>query len=660
MNLWYCGPTTQKSTRLSLYWNKLSESHSAPSTMISGDALTTLDWMDLLETPASIMHGGTSEMELSSAMRDLIIAANINPSCLTLDNFSTLFQPTHRTKVQEAIANRIKAVELVVECVNGAWYKLKSVFSPKSSQTLCILMDHTEAHEMQRGKEYWESVVAKCPVPIFIGDHVGNSLYFNEEWIKMQQALIHPDRDIRESMYPDERETKLAEMKRAVDAVVPFNSDVRLIGRDGGDLRYRLRFAPVTCNSKYPHPIFVGAQWDVSAIREEQEKTVKHGLQSQFFAIVSHEIRTPLTGIIGMLNVFPKGSNLSEDQSQCLETIDECSSQLMAIVNDVLDYSKSDAGHMKLHCEKVNIRSLLKLVKASFQAKLEEKNLTFLMNVLENVPEFVITDPVRLRQIVFNLVSNSIKFSDHGCIQIIVENNWITTSNALWTSRSFVELKVTVMDEGIGIPECKWSSLFCPFSQVETTSTRRAGGTGLGLAICKKLVNLMSGNIALQRKSGAGTSICFTVLVELLSHEAEQAALKETSKEADVPAEEKEKPVLVVEDNYVNQQFMHRLLKNLDFPNVHFASNGLEAVEMVRKMSFSVIFMDNQMPVMDGYEASKQILAMKPDARIACITGDTYEGIKDRYTALGVKAFLLKPFRRDALQELLRELFYCK
>ncbi|KAI8813954.1 histidine kinase-like ATPase [Cladochytrium replicatum] len=384
---------------------------------------------------------------------------------------------------------------------------------------------------------------------------------------------------------------------------------------------------------------------------------MKDGLQSQFFAIVSHEIRTPLTGIIGMLNVFPKGSNLTDDQSQCLETIDECSSQLMAIVNDVLDYSKCDAGQMKLHCEKANIRSLLKLVKASFQAKLDEKTLGMEIKVLENVPEFVITDQVRLRQIVFNLVSNSIKFSAHGCIQITVETIWTTHSFPLWTSRPHLELKFTIVDEGIGIPESKWCTLFTPFSQVETMSTRRAGGTGLGLTICKKLVNLMSGEISLQKKTGPGTSISFTVIVELLTDEAEKAAMKEASQDADIPFEERAKPVLVVEDNYVNQQFMHRLLKSLDFPNVHFAYNGLEAVKMARKTAYSVIFMDNQMPVMDGYEASKQILAINPKARIACITGDTYEGIRDRFIALGVKAFLLKPFRRDALQELLCYMF---
>ncbi|KAI8813047.1 hypothetical protein BJ742DRAFT_519229 [Cladochytrium replicatum] len=618
---------------------------------MKSDDSTLFEWMDLLNTPVWI-NGGTSGIEINSAMNDVIIAAKLDPTSITIEVVSAIFQPIHRGQVHEAIA--ANSTELIVECVNGMWYKLKTAFSKQTEQTLCVLIDYTDEHRLQKEKEYWKSVVDLCPIPIFVGDNVGNLFYFNHEWMKMQQSLINPDQNIRDSMNPEEREVKLTEIKRAVDAVSAFDSDLRMVGRDGEDLKHRLRFSP---NTEHEPPVFVGVQWDVSAQREAQEKAVKDDLRSQFFAIVSHEIRTPLTGIIGMLNVFPKGSNLSEDQTQCLETIDECSSQLMAIVNDVLDYSKSDAGQMKLHCEKVHIRSLLKLAKASFQAKLDEKNLAIEMRVMENVPEFVFTDPVRLRQIVFNLLSNSIKFSDHGSIQIIVENNWTTHPNVLWTSRSYIELKFSIMDEGIGIPECKWPSLFSPFSQVETTSTRRAGGTGLGLAICKKLVNLMSGDISLQKKSGPGTAISFTIIVELLTDEAQKAALEETRKEVEIHSEVKEKPVLVVEDNFVNQQFMHRLLKNLDFPNVHFANNGLEAVEMSKKTDYSAIFMDNQMPVMDGFEASRQILAMKPEARIACITGDTYEGIKDRYIALGVKAFLLKPFRRDALQELLRDLF---
>jgi signal transduction histidine kinase/CheY-like chemotaxis protein/ligand-binding sensor domain-containing protein len=367
--------------------------------------------------------------------------------------------------------------------------------------------------------------------------------------------------------------------------------------------------------------------------------------KSEFLAMMSHEIRTPMNGIIGMGNLLAD-TPLSNGQSEYVEAIQFSAASLLTIINDILDFSKIEAGKLTLEKVGFRLRELLRNTVQMVNASAKSKNLEMTVSVDEQIPDWLAGDAVRIRQILLNLLSNSVKFTEQGSIGVAVSADPAAEPNC-------VLLRVSVEDTGIGIPLEAQKRLFQSFSQAESSTTRRYGGTGLGLAISKRLAELMGGEVGFDSVPGQGSRFWFTVKLELGSEEPAQAA--KSTAHIQAPPENRG-TILVVEDNQINQKVLTRQLMNLGYA-IEVAENGAEAVEMVKSGRYDLVFMDVQMPVMDGFQATRAIRSADADwsaVPIVAVTANAFQSERDKCISFGMDGYLTKPVDKDLLQEALR------
>lgn len=360
--------------------------------------------------------------------------------------------------------------------------------------------------------------------------------------------------------------------------------------------------------------------------------------KSRFLATMSHEIRTPLNGIIGMTELLAPSIHTEED-GEYLQTVQSCSSSLLDLVNDILDFSKIEAGKMELEKADIDLDGLVETTVKSFSHKAREKDLALSCSADDTIPKKLVGDGVRVRQILMNLIGNAVKFTEKGRIEVqarLIKHE---------SRQAFVEFSVS--DTGIGIPEDKIAGLFESFQQMDSSTTRKFGGTGLGLAIVKSLVAIMNGRIEVKSRLGEGSTFIFTIPFEISEMEDTQ----------DVSVAEPDFSglsinVLLVEDNKSNQLLVKRLLEKKEI-KVEVAGNGIEALCILEKKTFDLIFMDIQMPEMDGYEATTAIRKNESvtgkHTPIIALTANAAEDDKNACLKVGMDDFLTKPIRTENL-----------
>ena len=365
--------------------------------------------------------------------------------------------------------------------------------------------------------------------------------------------------------------------------------------------------------------------------------------KSDFLAVMSHEIRTPLNGVLGMTSVLLSG-DLSATHRKQVSTIKQCGETLLSLLNDILDLSKIEAGRVDIENHDFDLNKLLESMTTFWEPQFEAKGLGFSIDASPEIPSVVCGDPTRLRQILFNLISNALKFTNSGGVEIKV--------SVERSGRDVVPIRFEVRDTGVGISAEAQALLFKKFSQADASVTRNHGGSGLGLAICKKLANIMGGDIGVESAPGEGALFWFTVVFARSERTADELQ-DETQNEP--KRIRKGLRILLAEDNQVNQMVVKAMLSSADC-QIDVVGNGLEAISAVLRTEYDLVLMDIQMPEMDGVTATKKIRELdgaKGDLPIIAITANVMAGDKDRYIAAGMNAYIGKPVTQENLLRIL-------
>lgn len=389
---------------------------------------------------------------------------------------------------------------------------------------------------------------------------------------------------------------------------------------------------------------------EIEILKGKEQAESANKAKTDFLANMSHEIRTPLNGIIGFTHLLME-SNLEKTHRQYMSTINESASSLLNIVNDVLDFSKIESGKFELNIEEVDLFELTQQVIDLFKYQTLQKNLNLILYKDENVPQYILADVVRLKQILMNLLSNALKFTEFGEIQLNITE--------IKASKNETTLHFSVNDTGIGIKTDNNEKIFDSFVQEDNSTSRKFGGTGLGLAISNQLLALMGSKLELKSKYGEGSTFFFTITFKKVEAK-KRKHLKSKISINDIKINEpnilKTHTILLVEDNKVNMLLAKTLIKKIN-PNANLieAFDGNEAIALFEKEKIDLILMDVQMPNKNGYEATAAIRATKKGKKIPiiAITAGILAHERDKCFEAGMDDYLSKPIIKNDLEEIL-------
>jgi signal transduction histidine kinase len=426
-------------------------------------------------------------------------------------------------------------------------------------------------------------------------------------------------------------------------------------GYESGAVDYLFKpVDPIILKSKVN--VFVELQRQKETLKRQSEELCQAREQAEtaniakrdFLAAMSHEIRTPMNGVLGMLELLEK-TGLTEEQREYMDVARFSAGSLLTLINDILDLSRIEAGKLQLVQEVFNPRELVRQMEASFRSLLEEKSLEMRTSVGEDVPEFIKADQGRVRQILYNLIGNSLKFTEEGHISAEIE------AEKADCGQNGLRLAIRVEDTGIGIAKEKQREVFEPFTQVDGSYTKKYQGTGLGLGIVRKLAEMMNGEVELSSEAGVGT----TITVRLEVGRADGFKSEEDRKSPEGTLQTGRLKILLAEDNPVNRLYVLKIVENMGH-DVHVAEDGRQALEALAENDYDLVLMDVQMPEMDGIEATRAIRSghegVDRNIPIIALTAHAMSGDREKFISAGMDDYLAKPLNSDDLSEKLSNL----
>jgi PAS domain S-box-containing protein len=519
---------------------------------------------------------------------------------------------------------------------------------------LGIVRDITEEfkikQDLQRSEEKYRNLVEESTEIIF---SLGADMELTYISPNVKQFLGFEPHEVisvqlTEFLHPEDTEAFTSKMEeKAIFFEDNQYLEFRLAHRNG---EYRIFSAngKVIRDHQGKFKYYTGIARDISKLKEAQrelyfakERAEQASMvKSQFLSIMSHEIRTPMNAVIGMSHLLLEDEP-RQDQLENLKTLQFSAENLLGLINDILDYSKIESGKIELEHVDFEPRNVLNRIMHSHTFQAREKSLEIMTEIDEKLPVVLNGDPVRLGQIINNLVSNAIKFTEKGHVKISLSNIGETSED--------VTVRFMFEDTGIGIAEDKKDLIFEAFTQASTETTRKFGGTGLGLAIVKKLIELFDSNIKVQSRKGLGTLFMFDIKFGKYTQ-----AYVPTKDDIHYKVKSLANAnILVAEDNLVNQIMIKKFLTKWEVGNVEFANNGVEAMEIFGEKEFNLILLDLQMPEMDGFEVARAVRNHQVEAKrntpIIALTASSLIEVKDQLEEVGMDDYIPKPFNPDNL-----------
>lgn len=502
---------------------------------------------------------------------------------------------------------------------------------------------------LEESEENYRVMTERNPVMIWKSGVDGSKLYFNRTWYEftgLKPEEIHRNSWV-ETVHPDDRNHYMDLYEHSIRHKKPYRAEFRMRYRDGS-YRWVLASASPRYSSLGEFRGFIGSKTDIHAQKEMMkvlEDTTQKALSSEkaerkFVTNMSHEIRTPITGILGIADLMSQ-MELDHESKDYLADIQISARNLLELVNNVLDFSKLQAGKMVIDYTPFDLFAKVEDIVKPFHFFADQKNIKLLTVIEPNVPQYLVGAPGKIGQILTNFLGNALKFTHQGSVEIRIA---VQASNA-----KEVVLKFSVSDTGIGIPKDRVADIFKPFIQGDSSTTRKYGGTGLGLTISKEFAEAMRGEIGAESVQDQGSTFHFSIPMQVSSPEAlNEGKSSDSSKDVRLKAN-----LLVVEDNLINQKIATKLLESRG-AKVEVAHDGQEALQKISKTNYDLILMDCQMPILDGYQATKEIReTLKLKIPVIAMTAHALQGDREKCLAAGMNDYITKPIDKVQLFKML-------
>jgi PAS domain S-box-containing protein len=591
-----------------------------------------------------------------------IIKVKFNRELKKGDDITDCIREKNRTSCIEEIKKAFEGKSILTERqvdVHGKEFWFERQYNPVYNENNELtgvtiwssnITERKKAEESTRINERkFRTLTTLAPVGIYQHDANGNLIYVNEKLLEIlgiSVAEAYSATPLRNT-HPEDYTAVKRKWDKTNAALAEFNMEYRIISQEGV-IRYVTEQAVPLKDTEEKFIGYMGTVTDITEQKQKAqletekelaEKSLK--FKSEFLAGMSHEIRTPLNGILSMSELL-LDTNLNAEQYEFVENIHNSSINLRSIVNDILDLSKLEAGKMRLTPIAFHWNALIEEIIKTYKALASEKNIHLITEFASVIPDVVITDRRRVMQVIVNLLRNAIKFTPQGSITI--------KSEVMEQRGTALKLKVSVIDTGVGIEESDINKLFKDFSQIDTPFSRDMEGTGLGLSISKKLVNLLGGEIGVESEVGKGSIFWFYLIAD--SEVKQVEFIKDKPKVAELKFDCN---VLVAEDNLINQRAFSVMLKKVGC-TVELASTGIEASEAAAAKDYDIIFMDIQMPEMDGFTAAEHIRKNgKKVPPIIALSGNVIDVQSQNEETKMMDDYLLKPIVSNDLVNMLRK-----